>query len=138
MEGRTPRPSPRAARYAEDDYAGQTLLSVFAETLTILAIKQIAHRLSAGGVSLLVGLQHVRIVLRLRIGFLFAARRTAVGEARLARLEFKFLSADDAGFDGKWRHTHVYFIASRKTSNVSRNETARIKYQSRPQIWESG
>jgi hypothetical protein len=79
-------------------------------SLTILAIKQIAHGFAPGSIRAFIGFQNVG---RFRPGvrILFAARGAAIGEARLARLKFKFLSASDASFDREYRHISLYFIA---------------------------
>ena len=72
----------------------------YGESLAILAIKQIPHGFTPSRVRSLVRLQNIRR-LRLRIGLLFAARRTAVGKPRLPRLQLKLLRANRTNFNRK-------------------------------------
>lgn len=67
---------------------------------TVLAVEQVAHRVPAGGVGLLVRLPSVGSVRVFIGGLLLAARWATVGEAGFARLQFEFFSASNAGFDG--------------------------------------
>lgn len=84
----------------------------------VLAVKQIPHGLTAGGVCAFVGFQRVRRFLR--IGrFFITAIGAAVGETGLAGLEFELLSADDAGLDGI---RHVLMIQGRAGWGAQSNE----------------
>lgn len=71
--------------------------------LAVPAIEQVANRFSPCFVGF-----RFRLALFGALGsigraglFRFAARRTAVGEAGLVRLEFKLFLTDNADFDGK-------------------------------------
>src|SRR3977135_89902 len=74
------------------------------DPLPILAIKQIAHRLSASFVRFDPRLAFVSVhcLLCLRVSvFRFATRWTAVGKARFTRLQLELFRADSANFDRK-------------------------------------
>ena len=88
---------------------GRTLLSASAEVSTIFAIQQVPHGFAARRVRAFVGLQGISRFCP-RVAFLFTARRTAIGEAGLARLELELFATNGAGFDRIGRH-HLYFIA---------------------------
>jgi hypothetical protein len=64
----------------------------------VFAIEEIAHGFAAGGVGAFIGFERVGGLLV--GGFFFAALRAAISESGLSGLEFEFLSADYAGFDG--------------------------------------
>ena len=77
--------------------------------LAVFAVEEIAHGFAARGGRASIGFQRVRGCLGV-CGLLFAAVGTAVGEARLAGLEFECLAADYAGFD---RIGHISMIQGR-------------------------
>lgn len=79
----------------------------------ILAVEQVAHGFAASGICALIGLQGICRFCAGRI--VFAARRTMVGKARLSRLEFEFLSADDAFLDGE---IHFLIIFRGRTAGM--------------------
>ena len=91
-----------AANSAQDD--NENYVANFRlRPLAVLAVEKVAHGLAARRVGLglnfaLVGV-HAVFSCRLRCFLRHAALRTAVGEARLVRLQLKFFTADDAGFD---------------------------------------
>jgi len=75
---------------------------LFASTgSAVLTIKQIAHRLTAGGVGSLVRLPLIPGRCAGIAGFLFAALRTTIGKPGLPRLQLKLLTASHASFDRK-------------------------------------
>jgi hypothetical protein len=78
--------------------------------LAVFAVEEIADGLAAGGVGFAGGLALVGVHGALGGGgggVSSAAGRALMGKARLVGLEFEFLSADAAGFDGE-RHWHSY------------------------------
>lgn len=70
------------------------------EALAVFPIQQIPHGFPPSRVRSLIRLQNVGR-LSLRLSFLLAARRAAVGKARLPRLQLEFLRANHADFDRK-------------------------------------
>ena len=72
--------------------------------LTILAVKQVAHRLSSSFVRFYLRLAFFRVHCLLRFGINvlgFTARWAAVGKARFIRLQLELFRADGANFDRK-------------------------------------
>jgi hypothetical protein len=99
---------PRKARLSESLYI------VILPRLTVFAVQQIAHGFAAGGVGAFVGLE--RVAGRLPVGFFFAAVGATIGESGLAGLEFEFLSAGYAGFDGI---RHLLMILGRRMASFA-------------------
>src|SRR5579864_6489060 len=67
----------------------------------VFAVEQIAHGFAAGGVGAFVGLPSFRGFRSSSGGVFFTAFGTAVGETRLAGLQFEFFAANDTNFDRK-------------------------------------
>ena len=96
------------------------------EPLAILAIKQVAHRLSASFVRFCLSLAFVCVHGLLRFGvsvFRFTARRTAVSKAGLTRLQLELFRADSANFDRKCHFlimiTRIQFPVPSSVTSVS-------------------
>jgi hypothetical protein len=99
--------NPCGGNRASRERPSEGRLSVLTKTRgsRILAIQKVAHGFAARRIGSLVGFQGIG---GLGIGRLFfTARRTAIGEARLARLQLEFLSANHALF---YREVHVLII----------------------------
>ena len=84
--------------------------------LALFAIEHVADGFAACGVHfrLLFSLVSVHFFL-LCFHIFFGALRTAIGKAGLVRLELKFFTTDDAGFDREQRH-NSFILSSRRGS----------------------